>query len=245
MSGGSRKGEPMAELLTAVWFDIDGTLLDARGVGRGVYVRTLKNVLGLDDDLSWVRFAGATDLDILHQVADRHGFSRAELDGGVFFARMAEEMDRSLALEPPLLLPGVRELVAALARLPAVRLGLITGNDRACAFHKLHHAGLPGRFLLGGFGHEHPERDILAGMAADRMAAALRPGERIGASFLLGDTPRDARAARVIGAAAIGVATGPYSVADLLAAGCDHAVETLEDTALLLEWIHPERSGRG
>ncbi|MFO1521301.1 MAG: hypothetical protein U1G05_04520 [Kiritimatiellia bacterium] len=138
----------MSDSLTAVWFDIDGTLLDARGVGRGVYVRTLKDVLGLDDDLSWVRFAGATDLDILHQVADRHGFSRAELDGGAFFARMAVEMDRSLALEPPLLLPGVRELVAALARLPGVRLGLITGNDRACAFHKLHHAGLPGRFLL-------------------------------------------------------------------------------------------------
>ncbi|MFO1528131.1 MAG: haloacid dehalogenase-like hydrolase [Kiritimatiellia bacterium] len=235
----------MSDSLTAVWFDIDGTLLDARGVGRGVYVRTLKDVLGLDDDLSWVRFAGATDLDILHQVADRHGFSRAELDGEAFFARMAVEMDRSLALEPPLLLPGVRELVAALARLPGVRLGLITGNDRACAFHKLHHAGLPGRFLLGGFGHEHPERDILAGLAADRMAAALQPGERIGASFLLGDTPRDARAAKVIGATAIGVATGPYSVADLLAAGCDHAVDTLEDTALLLEWIHPERSRRG
>ena len=133
----------------------------------------------------------------------------------------------------------MRELVEALSRRPEIRLGLITGNDRACAFHKLHHAGLPGRFLIGGFGHEHPERDVLAGLAVDRMVATLGPGEEIARAFLLGDTPRDARAAKVIGATAIGVATGPYSVADLLANGCDHAVESLANTEMLLGLIAP------
>ena len=227
----------MTPLLTAVWFDIDGTLLDARGVGRGVYTRALKAFHGIEDDLAWVRFAGATDLDILHQVADRHGLGRDALDSDAFFSAMAEEMDRSLAADPPLLLPGVHELVEALSHRPDIRLGLITGNDRACAFHKLHHAGLPGKFLIGGFGHEHPERDVLAGLAVDRMVATLGPGEEIARAFLLGDTPRDAKAAKVIGATAIGVATGPYSVADLLANGCDHAVKSLAETESLIGLI--------
>ncbi len=232
-----RYGARMPVPLTVVWFDIDGTLLDARSVGRGVFVRSLKAFHGIEDELQWVRFAGATDLDILHQVADRHGLARDTLDSDSFFSAMAEEMARSLSTEPPLLLPGVRELVEALSCRLDIRLGLITGNDRACAFHKLHHAGLPGRFLIGGFGHEHPERDVLAGLAVDRMVATLAPGEEIVRAFLLGDTPRDARAAKVIGATAIGVATGPYSVADLLASGCDHALETLADTEMLLGLI--------
>ena len=41
------------------------------------------------------------------------------------------------------------------------------------------------------------------------------------------------------GLAAIGVATGPYSVAALLANGCDHAVESLADTEMLLGLIAP------
>lgn len=223
--------------LTVVWFDIDGTLLDAGGVGRTAFARSLHLALGIEDDLSWVRFAGGTDLDILHQIADRHGLARNALDTDTFFACLAKEMDHALAQRPPALLPGVLDLVTALGGIPHIRLGLITGNDRTCAFHKLHHAGLPGRFLIGGFGHEHPERDVLADLAVRRMIAELAPGEEVASSVLIGDTPRDAQAARMIGARSIGVATGPYSVADLLACGCDHAVNSLEDTPAALRLI--------
>jgi phosphoglycolate phosphatase-like HAD superfamily hydrolase len=51
---------------------------------------------------------------------------------------------------------------------------------------------------------------------------------------LVGDTPLDVAAARAGGARAVGVATGPYSVADLEAAGADAVLPDLRDAESLV-----------
>ncbi|MGZ5419211.1 MAG: HAD family hydrolase, partial [Solirubrobacterales bacterium] len=47
--------------------------------------------------------------------------------------------------------------------------------------------------------------------------------------FSVGDTPRDVEAGHGAGIRVVGVATGEYSVEQLLEAGADAAVETLRD----------------
>jgi len=54
---------------------------------------------------------------------------------------------------------------------------------------------------------------------------------------IIGDTPADVTCGRDIGARAIGVATGAYSVAELRDAGAHAAFDTLAETALVLEAI--------
>jgi phosphoglycolate phosphatase len=54
---------------------------------------------------------------------------------------------------------------------------------------------------------------------------------------IIGDTPADVTCGRDIGARAIGVATGAYSVADLTQAGAHAAFPDLSDTTLVLEAI--------
>jgi phosphoglycolate phosphatase-like HAD superfamily hydrolase len=54
---------------------------------------------------------------------------------------------------------------------------------------------------------------------------------------IIGDTPLDVDCAKAHGCRAIGVATGPYSVEQLAAAGADLAVADLSDTDALTRWI--------
>ena len=47
--------------------------------------------------------------------------------------------------------------------------------------------------------------------------------------YVVGDTPRDIEAAHAAEATAVGVASGPYTVEELRAAGADHVLASLAE----------------
>lgn len=219
----------------AVFFDIDGTLLHVHGEGRAAFAAAARDEFGVDDDLQWVCFAGATDLDVLRQMLERHGRGAEVSTIDRFFSRMAVVLRERLAAAPPELCPGTRELLAALARDRETLIGLITGNTGPCARIKLEAAGLHGHFVLGAFGHEHGDRLDIARLA---LARARRHGLPSNApTVVIGDTPLDIAAARAIGARALAVATGTHSEPELRAAGADRVVPDLADTTAIFKWL--------
>jgi len=209
-----------------VLLDIDGTLLHSGGGGRRAFARALQTVFQWQDDLAWVNFSGATDLEVLRQICERHGSWPDAERVAQFFDELARELDRALAASPPRLLPGVKDLLDELEGVPGLILGLVTGNISTCADIKLRHAGLHGRFVLGAFGHEHAKRVEIARLALRRAEAHAR-GAALAPIVLIGDTPSDVAAARAIGARAVAVATGAHDVAALRRAGADVVVTTL------------------
>jgi phosphoglycolate phosphatase-like HAD superfamily hydrolase len=220
--------------VTVVLFDIDGTLLDVRGAGRAAFVRTLEAVFGWQDEIRYIQFAGNTDLNVLQQVMDRHGRPMTEADSRRFFDHFPRELACAAREVELILYPGVRDLLEALSADDAVVLGLVTGNIEGCARIKLQQFDLHHHFVLGAFGNEHADRNDIARLALSRVKASLTPGQRIRAVFLIGDTPFDIAAAKSIGATAVAVATGRFTVNDLRAAGADLAVEDLSDTSSLI-----------
>lgn len=223
--------------MTVVLFDIDGTLLDMRGAGRLAFIRALEAVFGWQDDIAYVNFAGNTDLNVLQQVMDRHGRPLTREDCRRFFARLPLELSRAATEANLILYPGVRDLLETLADDPGMVLGLVTGNIASCAKVKLQQFDLHGHLVLGAFGDEHADRNEIARLALNRITAALQPGQRIRACFLIGDTPFDIAAAKSIGATAVAVATGKFTVEDLRAAGGDVTLPDLSDTAALLRLL--------
>lgn len=211
-----------------VLLDIDGTLLHARGGGRRAFQRALKTEFGWEDDIAYINFAGATDLDVLGRIFERHGRPLDNATAERFFRRLAEELDAALAEEPPVLLPGVRELLSELAADAHLIVGLVTGNTGPCARIKLRRAGIYGHFVLGAFGHEHADRVEIARLALRRARERTR-GSDLDPVILIGDTPADIAAARAIGAKAVAVATGSYNTESLRCAGADVVVESLLD----------------
>ena len=219
---------------TLILFDIDGTLLDTSGAGRRSFALALEEVFGWGAEAQSITFAGATDLDLLERIAQRHGrvLDPAQIED--FFARLPVTLRAALATEPPHVYPGVRELLEALSTRAEVSLGLVTGNIEPCAWAKLEACHLHGHFTLGAYGHEHADRRDIARLARRRAEQALPEGVHFHASFLLGDTPSDVSAALAIGATAVAVATGGFDEARLRAAGAHHVLSTLHDTPGLL-----------
>jgi phosphoglycolate phosphatase len=203
-----------------VLFDIDGTLLSAAGSGRRAINAALREFFSSAAPADYW-FDGKTDRQIVRELMRSEGHDDATINErmDLLLSRYVDCLHRELAdpRHTPHLYPGVRELLDALDARGDVALGLLTGNVEGGAVAKLAAAGLdPARFVVGAFGSDHESRPELP-TVAQRRAAALGitiPGS---AMVVIGDTPADIACSRGIGARAIGVATGRYSVAELRA----------------------------
>jgi len=92
---------------------------------------------------------------------------------------------------------------------------------------KLSRVGIYDRFAFGGFGCDHENRVELIRCGAQRGAELFGRSPRDCRTVVIGDTPKDVAAAQGIGAESIGVGTGQFSAADLLASGATFAFPDL------------------
>jgi phosphoglycolate phosphatase len=211
-----------------VLFDIDGTLLLSDGAGRRAIHAALEEV-GVDlAGAAGIRFDGKTDPQIVTELLTACGHPLP--DDPERIARVLEKylgwLERTLALAEhrARLMPGVLELLDALEAEPGVVLGLLTGNIVPGARLKLIAAGLdPERFVVGAYGSDHARRGELPAIAARRAEPHFGRTPSGAEVVIIGDTPADVRCGEAIGARAVAVATGGYTVEELELAGA-HAV---------------------
>ena len=221
-----------------ILFDIDGTLLWTDGAGRRAIQQALIEEMGTAGPIDTYRFDGKTDPQIVRELMTLAEHPEAEAE-----ERIAAVCRRYVGLltaeleKPPRnmrLLPGVRELLAALEPHESegrALVGLLTGNLAGGAALKLTAVGLdPARFAVGAYGSDSARRPELPAIAAQR--ANARTGRTFtGADIVIvGDTPDDVACARPIGARTVAVATGHYDVPKLRATGAAYVFENLTDT---------------
>jgi phosphoglycolate phosphatase-like HAD superfamily hydrolase len=227
--------------MKVVLFDIDGTLLWTRGAGRRAMERAFVANIGTSGP-SEHRYDGKTDRQIVREAMTLSGFSPDDVDARMdavlarYLAELVVELDR--ADHGVEVLPGVRELLAALEHREDVVVGLLTGNLAAGADHKLRAAGVdPARFTVGAFGSDGEHRHDLPEIARTRASAHLGAPVRGEACVIIGDTPSDVACGRGIGARAIAVATGHYDVAALAACNPHSVFANLADTHAVIQAI--------
>jgi phosphoglycolate phosphatase len=209
---------------TIFLFDIDGTLLLTGGAGRRSFERAFAEVTGRTDALQNVHFGGMTDKGIARAGLEAVGLQAEEaLVERLFEAYLVALADELVSTSKYTIMPGVHALLARLAQVKDIALGLGTGNLRRGAEAKLRHGKLWQHFSFGGFGCDHELRGELLRAGAERGATLLaRPLDQC-RIVVIGDTIRDVTAAQEIGAECIGVETGGVAASVLLAQGA-HAV---------------------
>ncbi|NOZ25963.1 MAG: HAD hydrolase-like protein [Nitrospirae bacterium] len=218
-----------------VLFDIDGTLIDSGQAGTRALDRTFLDLYGLRNAFEGIEMAGKTDVQIIRECLGVHGLSAdvEEVDRVIrtYVDLLAEEIDNPRRS----VMAGVVDLLETL-KADGVAMGLLTGNIEEGARIKLESLGLYGYFPAGAFGSDHEDRDMLLPVAVKRFSALGIdvPPERC---VVIGDTPRDVRCARVHGASCIAVSTGSYSGEELIKAGADLVVESLEDKEACLRFM--------
>lgn len=227
---------------TLVLFDIDGTLLASGGAGRRAVLGALAPWLGDAPATHGVRFDGKTDPQIIRELFQAAG--HVEPPSPSLIADLSERylaaLERELAGEGPrpTVLPGVPALLDALEAEPTVVLGLLTGNIRRGAALKLASAGVDvGRFAVGAYGCDSAHRPDLPAIAAERAVPHFGEAPRGEAVVIIGDTPADVACGAGIGARALAVATGAYSVEELAACGPHATFPDLQDTPAVLRAI--------
>lgn len=204
-----------------VLFDIDGTLLASGGVGRRAFEGALHALIGSRGAAEY-RYDGKTDRQIGRDLMRMAGHADEAIDAmmdqllGDYLLRLQVEIDRGAA--GVRVHAGIRELLDALDARGDVMLGLLTGNIVQGAELKLGAAGIGmNRFRVGAYGSDHELRPELPAIAQQRASELLGYPVEGPSVVIIGDTPADVQCGRGIGARAVAVATGHYSVADLQA----------------------------
>lgn len=221
-----------------VLFDVDGTLLSARGAGRRAIAAALEEVYGTRGAVDTYDFHGKTDPQILYDLLTEAGFPETAIREreGELFRRYVDHLTREVGDGPRVeLYPGVDPLVRALAGRSGLLLGLLTGNIEAGARIKLAPTGLLPYFRVGAYGSDSADRTRLPAVAAARAARLVGRAFEGRDMLVIGDTPLDIACARAFGARVAAVATGRHGVEELAAHAPDLLFADLGETARVLE----------
>jgi phosphoglycolate phosphatase len=210
----------------AYLFDIDGTLLTSRdAVHYDAFLSALRHLSGRALNLEGITVQGSTDPIILLDALRLAGLHEAEVRSFLPHAieRMCAEVESRVAELRPELCPAVPELLAELHAAGKV-LGVTSGNLEPIGWAKLKAAGIAHYFSFGSFSDRHESRVEIFRWGA-RRAQELHEGARV---CFVGDTPADIAAAKACGFPVIAVATGIYSVLELVGGGPELCISACE-----------------
>jgi phosphoglycolate phosphatase-like HAD superfamily hydrolase len=194
-----------------VLFDIDGTLVMSKGIGREAKRRAMTEFFGMTGDIDNHVFGGKTDWRILADLLEPEGKTVDEIGAVIdaYHEVMARHMQDLVEHYETETLPYTMDLVNTLRDREDTIIGVVTGNMEKAAIMKLEMGGFdPAWFQVGAYGNESPNRDDLTRLALQRardLADIPFTGDKV---VVIGDTDADITAARAIGATSVAVCTG-------------------------------------
>ena len=213
---------------TVALFDIDGTLINTGGAGARSWLHAFDKLYGVPADIGSSSEAGETDPSVARKTFEAAlGRPPTEAELGRLFAayllRLSEEVASS---EGYRVLDGVEGLLTMLAD-AGTTLGIVSGAMEGAARVKLSRANLNRFFVFGGYGSDSDDRAALTDSALRK--ASMLHGHDVDLSqvYVVGDTPRDVDAAKAVGAVAVAVASGKFSIDELTGIGADHVLPSL------------------
>ncbi len=215
-----------------VLWDVDGTLVDTRGIGAAVFDRALEQVVGMTPGTR-LFLSGKTDPQIAREYLELMAGEDVEQLLPIVMKALEIEVAAAAAeiVEAGTALPGVPELLDRLSREPGVHQTLLTGNTMANAAVKVTAFGLE-RWLdleIGAYGSDHADRRELVPIALDKAWRLRNLRIEPSKTWVVGDTANDLACARAGGVRCLLVATGRSTVEQLAALEPDALLPDLSD----------------
>jgi phosphoglycolate phosphatase-like HAD superfamily hydrolase len=215
-------------------FDIDGTLLSAHDVPRKAMSTVLAgrfNNFRYDRDYD---FSGRTDPQIIEHLLRHDGRECTETIVEEILHEFCLELEKEIYNgQPPVLHPGVSELIQNFNELDDVFLGLVTGNVSEGARIKLEAAGLNIYFSIGGFGDDSKDRNELPPIATKRAETHFQTSFEPENIWIIGDSIYDVECAQKNNLRCLAVGTGKTSSDKLKSANPEFFVNDLGDVAMI------------
>ncbi len=219
-----------------VLFDIDGTLLTSGMAGADAMRMAFAELYQIADGFAGISMSGKTDPAILQEALAQHQLSGEDEACEVFHERYIRHLRRTLpeSGRPRRLMPGIPDLLKALASRSDIILGLLTGNFAMGAQLKLESFDIWHYFRVGAYGSDAGDRNALVPIAQERTRTLLGYDIAPQRIFVIGDTPRDIACAKAHEARSVAVATGDYELEALQQHQPDYCLPDLSDVPAVL-----------
>lgn len=217
-----------------ILFDIDGTLiLMKRSAQRAIMEYACNYALGYSVPTSAIPpLSGKTDRQIIAEILVNIGTSSDNNE------QIVSNFLEGLRIATPIhstpdtitMLDGVSQLIEFLYTHEDITLGLLTGNNRECAYFKLMPIDLDKYFTFGAFGCDHHDRRKLPPIAIQR-GNQLVPNRPFSNSttLIIGDAPGDVTCAKANDIPVLAVATGHFTEQELAQKGADAVINSFSD----------------
>ena len=226
-----------------VLWNIGLTLVDAARVDRAAYAEAFRATTGRPL-VQLPQMAGRTDSETFFEAlaVNATGPQPGDPAGEELLGRFAAQLAgayrarRDLITKQGRLMPGARDAVVQVWRLPGLVQTVLTGAIRPNAFEVLRAFDLD-RYLdteIGGYGSEVYPKGALLLNARGRAAEKYRADFTERTTLYIADSTRDVEAALIGGARSIGVASGRSAAGELRDAGADVVLDDLADTEAVL-----------
>lgn len=212
-----------------VLFDIDGTLIDSGEAGTRSLNLAFEELFSIPDAFKGISMAGKTDIQIIKEALRRHGLDSENGNIEVLCRNYIRHLKGQIENPKRHLKPFIRETLTFLSKRKDLTIGLLTGNIREGAMIKLNPFDISHYFSLGAFGDDHEDRNRLLPVAVERFRKVHKKEIDYRDCIVIGDTPRDVECAKIHGAVAVAVATGPYQYETLLATEADMVLKDMSE----------------
>lgn len=223
--------------MTLLLFDIDGTLLEVTAGVHEAIERAISPIMGPNASTEGVSFSGRTDPDIFRDLLRKNGVSDPDPILRDVLHRYARTARTTIHPESIRVLPGVRHLLTELDQREDVLLGLVTGNVKPVAYHKLERVGIADPFTAGAFGNDRANRNRLPAIALQRVARESSHSVSLDNTVILGDTRHDIECAHESGMRSVAVCTGRFTRNDLAPSNPDLLLKDMSDPKTVIDQI--------
>lgn len=216
-------------------FDIDGTLISPGLSARKAINQAIENFTGVPPNLQIKDVAGLTDRLIVKNALVKSGMDgdMTEVINDIINDYITTFEDTYLKSDGAFVYEDALKLVQKVKG-KSFPLGLLTGNIKRGAQIKLGRFDLMKHFSFGAFGDEGETRNDLPIVARNRAQEVLGKSYEFDEIVLVGDTPEDAIAAKVNGCKSIVVCRRKEWYDDIVRAGADLIVDSLDDPAIVI-----------
>ena len=193
----------------ALLWDIDGTLLNTKGVAAKQLVSSAMAITGIEVSISLGQYSGFTDFEIALDLLQRAGLAPKIETADEILTHYGSRLLNQLLENPPLVLADIKKVFEETAKLPNIQHFVGTGNSRLGANSKIAASGLEKYFSPSSYFISTPtkiSRDSVIQSAAESIDFP---------TLLIGDSDRDILSAQKNNLKVLAVATGHHTIEEL------------------------------
>lgn len=219
-------------MIELVW-DIDGTLLNTRGLGAAPFCEAFTDHTNHPAVIDKKKLSGFTDFEIALSLMKDAGLREDIFLAEKILDTFSSKLELILESEPPSILGDVLLTLERIENSESLTNSIGSGNFLKGAIVKLKSAGLFDFFKNSEFFVATSDlwnRDAIIKTAADTQSEIPK--------LVIGDSPRDVYSARNSGLRVLAIATGQHSYDELLALAPDYILDSdwkLKDFLQIIE----------